>query len=329
MAAEVPFQSRDLPFLATKESTFGKTYIVTGANVGLGFEASKHLVSLGAKKVIIAVRSIPSGEAAKKKIDEATGTSDIADVWALDLSSYDSVKAFAKRAVSELDRIDAVIENAAVAAAEHAVAEGHILPLTVNVLSTFLLAFLLLPKLKESAEKFGILPRLVIVTSGIGFDAQQAWDKVKEDPFVGVDQIPQEQFIATYPISKLFDTFIVRELAAQLPVAQGKVVINAVCPGLCRTELIRNVTGPIRDTIIEQHEKYGRTAEDGSRTLLAGAVLGEGSHGAFLSSCTVAEEKVPDWVKSEDGQKWQKNLWDVLVKEIEAADPVVVQKALH
>lgn len=42
-----------------------------------------------------------------------------------------------------MDRIDAVIENAAVAISQRTMAEGHILPLTINVL-----AVLLLPKLK-------------------------------------------------------------------------------------------------------------------------------------------------------------------------------------
>ncbi|KAL4876074.1 hypothetical protein BJY04DRAFT_223424 [Aspergillus karnatakaensis] len=329
MSAEVATQPHNLPILATKQNTTGKTYIVTGANTGLGFEASKHLVGLGAKKVILAVRSIPSGIAAKQKIDEATNTTDVAEVWALDLSSYDSVKAFAKRASEELDRIDAVIENAAVAAAERKIVEGHILPITVNVLSTFLLAVLLLPKLKRVAEEYGIVPRLAIVTSGVGFDVRQIWDAVKEDPFVRADELPQEQMMVTYPLSKLMDTIIVRELAAQLPVEQGKVIINANCPGLCRTELVRNATGPVRDSIVEQHQLYGRTAEDGSRTLLAGANLGEESHGAFLSSCEVRQDKVPEWVTDEEAQKWQKHLWELIVKELEAAVPGSVQQALQ
>jgi len=37
--------------------------------------------------------------------------------------------------------------------------------LTVNVVSTFLMALMLLPKLRESAEKFGIVPRISIVSS--------------------------------------------------------------------------------------------------------------------------------------------------------------------
>ncbi|KAL4739303.1 hypothetical protein BDV11DRAFT_205252 [Aspergillus similis] len=324
MSHEVPTQPRDLPILATTESTAGKTYIVTGANTGLGFEAAKHFVRLGAKKVILAVRSIPSGEAAKQKIDEATATTDVAEVWALDLSSYASVKTFAKRAITELDRIDAVIENAAVATPEQTRAEGHVLSLTVNVLSTFLLAVLLLPKLKESAEKYGILPHLSIVTSGIGWDMREMWEKIREDPLVRMDGLPTEQSMVTYPISKLMDTLAVRELAARLPVEQGKVVINAVCPGLCKTELVRNCPPAQKQAIVEQHELYGRTAEDGSRTLLAGAVLGKESHGAYTSNY-----KIPAWAKGEEAKKWQEHLWGLIVKELETAEPGCVQKALQ
>ncbi|KAL3439349.1 hypothetical protein BDV09DRAFT_190919 [Aspergillus tetrazonus] len=329
MSHEVSTQPRDLPILATTESTAGKTYIVTGANTGLGFEAAKHFVRLGAKKVILAVRSIPSGEAAKQKIDEATATTDVAEVWALDLSSYASVKTFAKRAITELDRIDAVIENAAVATAEQTRAEGHGLSLTVNVLSTFLLAVLLLPKLKESAEKYGILPHLSIVTSGVGWDVHETWEQIREDPLVRMDELPSEQLMVTYPLSKLMDTLAVRELAARLPVEQGKVVINSICPGLCKTELVRNCPPAQKQAIVEQHELYGRTAEDGSRTLLAGSVLGKESHGAYTSNCEIREDKVPDWAKGEEAKKWQEHLWDLIVKEIETAEPGCVRKALQ
>ncbi|KAL4974811.1 hypothetical protein BDW66DRAFT_167551 [Aspergillus desertorum] len=329
MSHEIATQPRNLPILATKESTAGKTYIVTGANTGLGFEAAKHFVRLGAKKVILAVRSIPSGEAAKQKIDEATATTDAAEVWSLDLSSYASVKAFAKRAIAELDRIDAVIENAAVATPEQTKAEGHGLSLTVNVLSTFLLAVLLLPKLKESAEEYGILPRLSIVTSSVGWDMREIWQKIREDPLVRMDGLPTEQLLATYALSKLMDTLAVRELAAQLPVEQGKVVINAVCPGLCKSELVRNCPPAQKQAIVEQQELYGRTAEDGSRTLLAGSVLGKESHGTFTSSCEIREDKVPDWAKDEEAKKWQEHLWALIVKELETVEPGCVQKALQ
>jgi len=125
-------QRRNLPLLATTETCSGGTYIVTGANTGLGFEAAKHLVELGAAKVIMGVRNVSAGERAKTEIDAATGTGNVAEVWALDLASYDSVKAFAKRAVAELDRIDALIENAGVAISQRILAEGHLASITVS-----------------------------------------------------------------------------------------------------------------------------------------------------------------------------------------------------
>jgi len=93
------------------QSCEGKTVIVTGANVGLGYEAAKHFVRLGAAKVILAVRSLDKGDAAAKSIEAEEHRSGVVEVWELDLGRYESVKKFAKR-VDGLDRVDAVIENA-------------------------------------------------------------------------------------------------------------------------------------------------------------------------------------------------------------------------
>lgn len=78
-------------------------------------------------------------------------------------------------------------------------------------------------------------------------------------------------------------------LATLIPVSRTGVVVNLVCPGLCKTDLIRNTPPAYREEIAVLHAKFGRTAEDGSRTLLHGAVAGKESHGCFLSSCEIAE----------------------------------------
>lgn len=191
MSAEVATQPRNLPLLATPERCSGGTYIVTGANTGLGFEAAKHLVSLGAACVIMAVRNPSAGEAAKARIEaevETTGRTGVAQVWPLDMASYASVRAFASRAARELDRVDGLIENAGVALGTlDERAEGHLLSVTVNVLSTFLLGVLLFPKLRETASRLGRLSHLVIVSSGVGFDAREAWEGIQDDPLVKMD----------------------------------------------------------------------------------------------------------------------------------------------
>ena len=93
-----------------------------------------------------------------------------------------------------------------------------------------------------------------------------------------------------YPLSKLTETFAVRHLAREvLPVEKGGVVINLVCPGLCITELSRNAPEEFTKRLRDMHSLCGRTAEDGSRTLLHGAVAGVESHGKLLHSCEDGE----------------------------------------
>lgn len=152
----------------------GQTVIVTGSNIGLGFSAAQQIAQRGASKVILAVRTVSKGEAAAQKIRESlpksSSTSTEIEVWPLDLCSYQSVKDFAARA-NKLDRLDVLLENAGVAKLKFEIEEGEESTITTNVISTTLLALLMLPKLRETAEKFGVTPRLTIVSSEVAFQA--------------------------------------------------------------------------------------------------------------------------------------------------------------
>ncbi|KAF2760061.1 NAD(P)-binding protein [Pseudovirgaria hyperparasitica] len=278
-------QPRNLPLNVNETTCKDRTYIVTGANVGLGLETTRHLVAAGASKVIMAVRSPTAGASALADIEASTSTSGVAEVWHLDLSSFASVREFAARVIEELGQIDAVIENAAVAI-EGTRAEGYPTTLTVNVLSTMLLAVLLLPKLRSDAVKYGYVPRVSIVTSGTAFDIREAWERVRGD---AIGENSKDEGMAMYPMSKLLEILSVREIARLLPVARGKVVINLINPGLCVTSLCRNGSPELKEGIRQLWEKCGRSAECGSRTLLAGAVAGEDSHGVYMNDCGLAE----------------------------------------
>jgi NAD(P)-dependent dehydrogenase (short-subunit alcohol dehydrogenase family) len=170
-------QKQELPIVATKEICQNGTFIITGANTGLGYEAAKHFVQASAAKVILAVRTLSKGEAAKSNIETETGITGVAEVWPLDMSSYASIKAFAEK-VKGLDRVDAIVENAAQALDKWSVAEGLETTLTVNVTGTMLLAGLVAPKLQESAKKFGILPHISIIGSGVAFSAGGELEKI-------------------------------------------------------------------------------------------------------------------------------------------------------
>lgn len=131
----------------------GQTIIVTGSNVGMGLEAARHFVRLDAARVILAVRSLAKGNAAAESIAETTGCEGVVEVWELDLASYASVEAFAKRA-DGLDRLDIVVANAGIYMFDFAMAELDESTITVNVVSTMLLGMLLLPKLRDTSVRF-------------------------------------------------------------------------------------------------------------------------------------------------------------------------------
>ena len=150
------------------KSAKDQTVIVTGANVGLGLEAARHYVRLGAAKVILAVRSLEKGEAAKASIEESTKRKGVVEVWEMDLTSYDSVKEFCKK-VQALQRLDIILENAGIARQRWVVEEDNESTVTINVVSTFLMALLVLPKLRETASRFNTTPHLTIVSSEVHF----------------------------------------------------------------------------------------------------------------------------------------------------------------
>lgn len=161
------FKDQVFGYIPYPTKTFdGQTIVVTGSNVGLGLEAARHFVRLGAEKVILAVRNLEKGEAAKKSIEESTKRHDVVEVCQLDLSSYESTKGFARR-IGELKRLDVLVENAGIATPKFSVFEDNESTITTNVVSTFLLALMALPKLQETATRFNVTPYLVIVSSEV------------------------------------------------------------------------------------------------------------------------------------------------------------------
>lgn len=155
-----------------KSDFSGQTVIVTGSNTGLGLEAARHIARLGAAKIILACRTISKGEKAAADITESEHlTKNRVEVWQLDLSNYDSVKAFAKR-VEQLDRLDAFIQNAGILTTKYQLEEGEESTITVNVTSATLLGLSVLPKLRESAKKYGVRGRLSFVGSDLQYIAK-------------------------------------------------------------------------------------------------------------------------------------------------------------
>jgi NAD(P)-dependent dehydrogenase (short-subunit alcohol dehydrogenase family) len=293
----------------------GQTVIVTGSNVGLGLEAARHFARLKATKVILAVRNLKAGEAAKQDIEVSTRRPGCCEVWELDLSSYASVKAFSKRA-STLDRLDVVVENAAVANPEQfAVAESHERHITVNVINTFLLALLLLPKLHDTVKKFpDSAPRLTFVVSEMHAHTQFP-EQHSADIFAALDNKETTNMAERYNTSKLLQVLIVRELAPRA--ASTGVVINMVNPGLCHSQLARDYGWGFWFFKL----LFARSTEVGSRTLLAGASAESDSHGAYISDGVVDNNALSAYVKSGEAIPVQIRLWSQLKAILEDIAP--------
>jgi retinol dehydrogenase 12 len=107
---------------------------------------------------------VQKGEAAKADIESTTGRQGVVEVWQVDLMSFESVRQFSRRA-EQLGRVDVLIENAGVARPDFEDAEGHESTITVNIISAFLMALLLLPKLRKTAAQFNVTARLTFVSS--------------------------------------------------------------------------------------------------------------------------------------------------------------------
>mgnify|MGYP001793933458 CR=1 FL=1 len=78
----------------------GRTFVITGANSGVGLEAARDLVGRGGH-VVLACRDVAAGERAKAEI--LAGARGTAEVRELDLADLDSVAAFAKALTEQLE----------------------------------------------------------------------------------------------------------------------------------------------------------------------------------------------------------------------------------
>lgn len=320
----------------------GRTIILTGANSGLGFDCARHLVRLNVSHLIFACRSVSKGETAKRDVlDNADNNKEVdLTVWPLDLSSYHSVCSFADRC-KELSRVDGLLCNAGVHLNERSVTEGNETTVTINVISTFLLAAMLLPKLRESAKRYDINPHLSIVGSVVhAFTQTKAISQAAAEGdsiFATVNDESKSPMSDQYNLSKLLVMFCVRELAARVEESSKNagepfVTVNCAAPGWCKTELFRDMSKDWGKGMQLAYKYMARSSEEGSRTLVHGVSAdwaGDGSakatktHGQYLSECQV--KCASGFVRSQAGMQVQKAVWSELVQKMEDIRPGVAR----
>jgi NAD(P)-dependent dehydrogenase (short-subunit alcohol dehydrogenase family) len=138
----------------------GRTVVVTGANSGLGLEATRSFAREGAH-VVMACRDVDAAEDARDEVRDAVAGASLT-VEELDLADLDSVRSFAD-SVADLGRIDVLCNNAGVMAIPRSeTTDGFETQFGVNHLGHFALTGLLLDSLRAAPD-----PRVVTQSSGI------------------------------------------------------------------------------------------------------------------------------------------------------------------
>lgn len=267
-----------------------KTIIITGANKGIGKEATKQLAKLGAK-VYMACRSLDSANQAKKEIVEETGNPNIF-VEYVDLASVDSIQKFAESFKQKENKLDVLINNAGLWTKTKKLNElGVEYTFAVNVLGHQLLTQLLLDELKNAAPS-----RIINVASHFagGLDIDD----------INFDKRNYNETLA-YKQTKRANRMLTREWARRLE--KYDISVYSLTPGFVpSTELFReqNVVGKFLLKVFALIE--GRTIEEGADTIvwLASADKINGSNGGFYNQRK--EEKCKFNNPEEEKKLWDK-----------------------
>lgn len=133
-----------------------------------------------------------------------------------------------------------------------------------------------------------------------------------------------EALFERYNLSKLLQLMVVRKLAQTWSPTSAEspaVIINALNPGLCKTQLFRQIPFPVSLVMNLALTTVGRNAEMGSRTLMAAAFAGPETHGRWMCDCEVRQ--FPALMLGEEGERVMDKLWRELLDVLEGIEPGV------
>jgi NAD(P)-dependent dehydrogenase (short-subunit alcohol dehydrogenase family) len=207
----------------------GKVMIVTGANVGLGFETAKEFARKGAQTVM-ACRNIQKAEAAMTKIQAEIPDARI-EVMRLDLASQKSIHQFADEFKAKYDRLDVLANNAGIMWTEYSKTEdGFESQFGTNHLGHFALTGLLMDLLLKTPGS-----RVVNVSSVGHRSGTMDFDNLM---FEGGEGYSRH---GAYARSKLANLLFTYEMQRKFEAAGVDAIAVAAHPGGSDTELSRHV----------------------------------------------------------------------------------------
>lgn len=260
----------------------GKTFVITGANSGVGFEATRTLLAKGAR-VVMLNRNIAGSAAALDRLQQAFGREADVSFIHMDLAVLDSVREAAAEVLEQLSGIDGLICNAAISqtATRKLTVDGFESHLGVNHYGHFLLCGLLYERIEASRG------RIVVVGSNA---YKMGKKKIHFDDLNFDDNYSPWH---AYNQSKLAQMMYGYELQRRVEAAGKDVVVQVCHPGASRTNLISGDASTLNKILFRLIKPFFQPAEKGSLPTVLCATSPEVKSGTLYGPTKRAETTGP------------------------------------
>ncbi len=230
-----------------------KTYVITGANSGTGFQATRTLLAKGAR-VVMLNRNAQKSEAAIAELTAEFGADAMVSFVEMDLAVLDSVRDAAAKVLSDLPQIDALICNAAISQTQtrKLTVDGFESQLGVNHMGHFVLCGLLYERIEASTG------RIVVVGSN-------AYKMNKKK--IHFDDLNFDENYSpwhAYNQSKLAQMMFGYELQRRVQAAGKDVEVQVCHPGSSQTNLISGDVSTLNKVLFKVMRPFFQSAERGS-----------------------------------------------------------------
>ncbi|MEM9633145.1 MAG: SDR family NAD(P)-dependent oxidoreductase [Pseudomonadota bacterium] len=231
----------------------GKKYVITGANAGAGFEASKIFLANGAS-VVMLNRNSQKSKAAIADLKAQFGPGIDVRFIQMDLSDLASVRAAAAQVNATVPHIDAFISNAAIAqvAKQQLTKDGFESQIGTNHFGHFLLTNLIFERIVESEG------RIVVVGSNghkMGLKRLQLDD-------MNFDKNYNPHI--TYCHSKFAQMMFAYDLERRVKDAGLPVSVHVCHPGMAKTTLAKEESAGLIKFLLLVAAPFAQSAERGS-----------------------------------------------------------------
>jgi WW domain-containing oxidoreductase len=253
----------------------GKTILITGGSMGIGYETVKQLLAFGPQRIIIASRNENAANEAIKTLNNYGNSSTTLEYMHLDLLSFDSVRKIAKTIDDRNIPIHILINNASALLDPTVDKEENLEAMfKANHLSHFLLANLLLENLVKNNA------RVISLSSEL-----HSWWK-GPPLFEEVRTNPSKVGHQGYDHSKLCNVLFARGLQQKFEKENTKAISVALTPGLVNTNLGMDLKFSLMNVFTQYVLKpfFSKSPEEGAKTTVFCAVDNI-KPGAYYENC--------------------------------------------